>query len=1087
MTNFAMLTALPHAAVVVDSDARVVFLNPSAAGLLNLTGQTVSGQPADQLLPDAIWAAVAACIDRHRTDPTYRQDSGIPVSAGLSSASSDLTDLELGFGVETTGDQPVYLLTLLPAAPDSTTILQQAHQFVLDHVPAAVFWKDSDLVYQSGNRLFLEWAGLDSLETVTGRTDFDLPWPRDVAEAFRALDRHVLETGEAIIDKIETLHEVDGRQGWVKTTKLPLRNAADEIIGVLGVSEDITELIDLQYRLHDEMERLTFALDGAALGLWDWYIQTGVVTFNERWASMLGYTLDELEPNVSTWEKLLHPDDAAEVTAVLNAHLRGETEIYVTEHRLRTKAGGWKWILDRGKVFAWDAEGNPLRAAGTHLDIDERKHIEHALRESEQRFRSVVASMNDIVYTLDREQRFTGVYGRWVEHFDLTPEHFFGRKLGEIATESVDTHVQNHERVLVEGRTIVYEWEIAGVGSPSYYQTALSPLRDRQGAIIGLVGVGRDVTALTLAQQAAQEQRAIAETVQRITIALNQTLDYDVVLDTILQYVSEVIPCDAVGILFFEGDALTIVRQRGFEERGMLDDDVAGIRLLLEETPTVRKMVETRQPALLQDMNYYDAVSHSNGLRWLRSYAMAPLIIEDQVVGVLGLGSEQPDAFYDDQLPVLEGFTSQAAQAIHKAQLYRRVRADNDKLRILNTITRVGTAVVSTDELLQQIADTAAEIIGADATYITLWEAGEERVLPVAASGPLRESYRSMTPQSGERTLTESVLKVGHPLAVSDVYDTPHLSPRIAAMFPARSLLALPLQTADAGIGSLIIAFDTPHDFTPEEIDWASQATELITLAIVKGQAYAMLESEVEARTAELKLAYRDLRELDELKDAFLAGVSHELRTPITNFKLYHRLLSKRPERSADYLEVLRQETERLEYIVEELIYVSKLDNEQMPPALAKLDLGPLLDSVLDAYRQQVDQGRRELVLSVTPEPLLVLANRHLMQRVIRALMDNACKYTQAGDQITVRAWQTNGTVCFSVEDTGPGIPPADQPRVFDRFYRGQITLDSGIPGAGLGLFIARQIVQQHRGTLTLTSSAASPGTMFTVELPRAE
>jgi two-component system NtrC family sensor kinase len=127
-------------------------------------------------------------------------------------------------------------------------------------------------------------------------------------------------------------------------------------------------------------EWLTLALQGADLGLWDWRLESGEVSFNEQWAAMLGYRLDELAPNVSTWEILVHPDDMPVVQEVLQRHLSGETLFYETEHRCRTKTGEWRWILDRGQVAERRLDGTPVRMAGTHLDITDRKQAEEELR-----------------------------------------------------------------------------------------------------------------------------------------------------------------------------------------------------------------------------------------------------------------------------------------------------------------------------------------------------------------------------------------------------------------------------------------------------------------------------------------------------------------------------------------------------------------------------------------------------------------------------------------------------------------------------------------------------------------------------------
>ena len=115
-------------------------------------------------------------------------------------------------------------------------------------------------------------------------------------------------------------------------------------------------------------------------GFWDWNIQTGEVYFSNKWAEMLGYQQQEVVPNVSSWEKLVHPDDMKHVMKVLALHLEGKTDHYETEHRVLCKDGTWKWILDRGRVIARSSDGAPLRATGSQIDITDKKlHEEERL------------------------------------------------------------------------------------------------------------------------------------------------------------------------------------------------------------------------------------------------------------------------------------------------------------------------------------------------------------------------------------------------------------------------------------------------------------------------------------------------------------------------------------------------------------------------------------------------------------------------------------------------------------------------------------------------------------------------------------
>ncbi|MBD3256780.1 MAG: PAS domain S-box protein, partial [Candidatus Lokiarchaeota archaeon] len=187
--------------------------------------------------------------------------------------------------------------------------------------------------------------------------------------------------------------------------------------------------VQIEDKLRGSEERLKLALRGGALGTWDWDIQTEEVQFNERWAEMLGYRLEEIEPHLSAWKNLVHPDDLPRVSEKLNAHLEGRTSSYEAEFLMQHKSGEWVWVLDRGKVIERDEKRRPLRACGTHLDITDRKRMEKKLRESEKRFRTLFNNLKDGVFVhpvLPDEQPgpFEQVNEAACEMLGYSPEEF---------------------------------------------------------------------------------------------------------------------------------------------------------------------------------------------------------------------------------------------------------------------------------------------------------------------------------------------------------------------------------------------------------------------------------------------------------------------------------------------------------------------------------------------------------------------------------------------------------------------------------------------------------------------------------------
>lgn len=128
--------------------------------------------------------------------------------------------------------------------------------------------------------------------------------------------------------------------------------------------------------LKERNRYLSRLIDASNDGFWDWHIPSGHVRFGGKWGAMLGYAIDEFEPSFATWKNLVHPDDLELVQNVLQEHLEGRTSHYQTEHRLRTRSGNWRWILDRGRVVERDENGNPIRACGAHIDITGKKELE---------------------------------------------------------------------------------------------------------------------------------------------------------------------------------------------------------------------------------------------------------------------------------------------------------------------------------------------------------------------------------------------------------------------------------------------------------------------------------------------------------------------------------------------------------------------------------------------------------------------------------------------------------------------------------------------------------------------------------------
>jgi two-component system phosphate regulon sensor histidine kinase PhoR len=231
-----------------------------------------------------------------------------------------------------------------------------------------------------------------------------------------------------------------------------------------------------------------------------------------------------------------------------------------------------------------------------------------------------------------------------------------------------------------------------------------------------------------------------------------------------------------------------------------------------------------------------------------------------------------------------------------------------------------------------------------------------------------------------------------------------------------------------------------------------------------------------------------DLRRTDRIRRDFVANVSHELRTPLTAIRGYAEALADAtPEESRAFLEIITRHTLRMERLVRDLLRLARIESGQETVDRLPCSIDGLLTAVEADLTSLVSAKRLRIERSIAAEAATVPGDPNKLQDVLRNLLENAANYSPEGGRIAVTATAVDARVRLRIADEGPGIPPSDLQRVFERFYRVDKarTRDGRDPGGtGLGLSIVRHLVDLHGGTVTAANDAPH-GAVFTVELPR--
>ena len=633
-----------------------------------------------------------------------------------------------------------------------------------------------------------------------------------------------------------------------------------------------------------------------------------------------------------------------------------------------------------------------------------------------------------------------------------------------------------------------------GIGALLLRRGEVRPFSDKQ---VELVKVFADQAVIAIenvrlineTNRALEQQTATADVLRLIS---RSTFELAPVLDALIETSTRLANAQSGAIFGLEGDQYRLMATYG------LTAEVREMQLGLVSSAATGSSIAARTGRALQPIQIVDVLEDPEASPTLlklakaegaRTFLGVPLLREGVAIGVLSLRRKEVDPFSESEIALVSTYADQAVIAIENVRLFNETKEALERQTATSELlAAMSQSAFDLKPVFEMVLDRSLALCHAQYGWIHEFDDHDHTLLNVAAQmsetmAPI--AYAEGRWRASERSLVGRVCRERRTLHVADLLADPTVSgSRAIIANGARTGLGVPLLRGDELLGAIIIVRIEVHPFDTREIELVESFANQAAIAIEN----VRLFNQIREKSGQLEVANEDLAAASRHKSEFLANMSHELRTPlnaIIGFSdvLEQRLFGELNERQSEYTRDIASSGRHLLDLVNEILDLSKVEAGRMELEPSEFALGDTIHGALAFVRERAAGHGIELGADVPADLGTVVADERKVRQVLLNLLSNAVKFTPDGGTIGVRARRSNGEVEVSVRDTGIGIAPEDQARVFDEFQQVGKASDRSREGTGLGLTLAKRFIELHHGRIWIESELGK-GTTFTFAIP---